>query len=136
MTWAGHASWIVRIGGLTVLTDPVWSRRILGTPARITPVGVRWEALPPVDAVLISHNHYDHLDAPTLHRSPGTPRSSSPCGLGRWSPAPPLHLCHRAGLVGIGRAGRGPLRLRALAPLVQAHAPGHLPVPVGRLGAR
>lgn len=37
VTWAGHASWVVRIGGLTVLTDPVWSRRILGTPARITP---------------------------------------------------------------------------------------------------
>jgi hypothetical protein len=40
VTWAGHASWVVRVGGLTVLTDPVWSRRIIGTPARITPVGV------------------------------------------------------------------------------------------------
>lgn len=63
LTWAGHASWVIRIGGLTVLTDPVWSRKILGTPARVTPVGVRWEDLPPVDAVVISHNHYDHLDA-------------------------------------------------------------------------
>lgn len=84
MTWAGHASWIVRIGGLTVLTDPVWSRRILGTPARITPVGVRWEALPPVDAVLISHNHYDHLDAPTLRRLPRDTPLLVPAGLGRW----------------------------------------------------
>ncbi|MFF9687606.1 MBL fold metallo-hydrolase [Streptomyces sp. NPDC014623] len=84
VTWAGHASWVIRIGGLTVLTDPVWSRRILGTPARITPVGVRWEELPPVDAVLISHNHYDHLDAPTLRRLPrGTPLLV-PAGLGRW----------------------------------------------------
>lgn len=85
-TWAGHASWVLRIGGLTVLTDPVWSRRIIGTPARMTPVGVRWEELPPVDAVVISHNHYDHLDAPTLKRLPGTPRSSSrpawPAGAG------------------------------------------------------
>lgn len=80
VTWAGHASWIVRIGGLTVLTDPVWSRRILGTPARITPVGVRWEELPTIDAVLVSHNHYDHLDAPTLRRLPRTPRCSSPPG--------------------------------------------------------
>ena len=84
VTWAGHASWIVRIGGLTVLTDPVWSRRILGTPARITPVGVRWEELPHVDAVVISHNHYDHLDAPTLRRLPRDTPLFVPAGLGRW----------------------------------------------------
>ncbi|MFI2779707.1 MBL fold metallo-hydrolase [Streptomyces sp. ALB3] len=84
VTWAGHASWVVRIGGLTVLTDPVWSRRILGTPARITPVGVRWEELPAVDAVLISHNHYDHLDAPTLRRLPRNTPLLVPAGLGRW----------------------------------------------------
>ncbi|GGZ16079.1 MBL fold metallo-hydrolase [Streptomyces nitrosporeus] len=84
VTWAGHASWIVRIGGLTVLTDPVWSRRILGTPARITPVGVPWHELPAVDAVLISHNHYDHLDAPTLRRLPRRTPLFVPAGLGRW----------------------------------------------------
>ncbi|KMS82606.1 MULTISPECIES: MBL fold metallo-hydrolase [Streptomyces] len=84
VTWAGHASWIVRIGGLTVLTDPVWSRRILGTPARITPVGVPWESLPRVDAVVISHNHYDHLDAPTLRRLPRETPVFAPAGLGRW----------------------------------------------------
>lgn len=84
VTWAGHASWIVRIGGLTVLTDPVWSRRILGTPARITPVGVPWEELPHIDAVLISHNHYDHLDAPTLRRLPRDTPLLVPAGLGRW----------------------------------------------------
>ncbi|KUN03616.1 hypothetical protein AQI95_23380 [Streptomyces yokosukanensis] len=84
VTWAGHASWIVRIGGLTVLTDPVWSDRILGTPARVTPVGVPWAALPPVDAVVISHNHYDHLDAPTLRRLPRDTPVFAPAGLGRW----------------------------------------------------
>ncbi|MGV9250067.1 MBL fold metallo-hydrolase [Streptomyces sp. NPDC003697] len=84
VTWAGHASWVVRIGGLTVLTDPVWSRRIIGTPARVTPVGVAWEALPPVDAVVISHNHYDHLDAPTLRRLPRDTPVFVPAGLGRW----------------------------------------------------
>ncbi|MBT2454331.1 MBL fold metallo-hydrolase [Streptomyces sp. ISL-86] len=83
-TWAGHASWVLRVGGLTVLTDPVWSRRILGTPARMTPVGVRWEDLPPVDAVVISHNHYDHLDAPTLKRLPRHTALLVPAGLGRW----------------------------------------------------
>jgi len=84
VTWAGHASWVVRIGGLTVLTDPVWSRRILGTPARITPVGVPWSSLPRVDAVVISHNHYDHLDAPTLRRLPRDTPVFVPAGLGRW----------------------------------------------------
>ncbi|MFC5719316.1 MBL fold metallo-hydrolase [Streptomyces gamaensis] len=85
VTWAGHASWVLRVGGLTVLTDPVWSRRILGTPARITPVGVRWEDLPPVDAVVISHNHYDHLDAPTLRRLPRDTPLFLPAGLGGWA---------------------------------------------------
>lgn len=84
VTWAGHASWVVRVGGLTVLTDPVWSRRILGTPARVTPVGVPWSALPRVDAVVISHNHYDHLDAPTLRRLPRDTPVLVPAGLARW----------------------------------------------------
>ncbi|MER5600974.1 MBL fold metallo-hydrolase [Streptomyces sp. NPDC002265] len=84
VTWAGHASWVLRVGGLTVLTDPVWSRRILGTPARITPVGVAWDALPRVDAVVISHNHYDHLDAPTLRRLPRDTPVFVPAGLAGW----------------------------------------------------
>ncbi|MFD3993985.1 MBL fold metallo-hydrolase [Streptomyces sp. NPDC058583] len=84
ITWAGHASWVLRVGGLTVLTDPVWSRRIFGTPARLTPVGVRWEDLPRVDAVVISHNHFDHLDAPTLKRLPRHTPVFVPAGLGRW----------------------------------------------------
>ncbi|WP_432013311.1 MBL fold metallo-hydrolase [Streptomyces cucumeris] len=84
LSWVGHATWVVRIGGLTVLTDPVWARRILGTPARVTPPGVRWEDLPPVDAVVISHNHYDHLDAPTLARLPRATPLFVPAGLARW----------------------------------------------------
>ncbi|WP_324787994.1 MBL fold metallo-hydrolase [Streptomyces sp. H51] len=84
VSWAGHASWVVRIGGLTVLTDPVWSRRILGTPARITPVGIPWSELSRVDAVVISHNHYDHLDAPTLRRLPRDTPVFVPAGLGGW----------------------------------------------------
>lgn len=84
VAWAGHASWVIRIGGLTVLTDPVWSRRILGTPPRITPPGVAWCTLPRVDAVVISHNHYDHLDAPTLARLPRDTPLFVPAGLARW----------------------------------------------------
>ncbi len=93
LTWAGHASWVVRIGGLTVLTDPVWSRRILGTPPRVTPPGVAWADLPPVDAVVISHNHYDHLDAPTLRRLPRRTHLFVPAGLGRW--------CRRRGFTSV-----------------------------------
>lgn len=84
VTWAGHASWVIRVGGLTVLTDPVWSRRIPGTPARVTPVGVPWQSLPRIDAVLISHNHFDHLDAPTLSRLPRQTPLFVPGGMARW----------------------------------------------------
>lgn len=84
VTWVGHASFVLRIGGKTVLTDPVWSRRIPAVRPRLTPPGVAWSALPPVDAVVISHNHYDHLDAPTLRWLPRHTRILAPVGLGRW----------------------------------------------------
>lgn len=84
VTWVGHASYVIQIGGLTVLTDPVWSRRIPGVPARLTPPGLDWAALPRVDAVVISHNHYDHLDGPTIRRLPRDTPILVPAGLGRW----------------------------------------------------
>jgi L-ascorbate metabolism protein UlaG (beta-lactamase superfamily) len=84
VTWVGHATFVVTIGGKTVLTDPVWSRRIPGVKPRLTPAGVDWADLPPVDAVVISHNHYDHLDAPTIRRLPRHTPVFAPGGLGRW----------------------------------------------------
>lgn len=84
VTWVGHASFVLRIGGLTVLTDPVWSRRIPAVPPRLTPPGLPWAALPRVDAVLISHNHYDHLDAPTIRRLPRETPLLVPANLARW----------------------------------------------------
>jgi L-ascorbate metabolism protein UlaG (beta-lactamase superfamily) len=84
LTWVGHATWVIRVGGLTVLTDPVWSRRILGTPPRITPAGVPFDALPRIDAVVVSHNHYDHLDVPTLKRLPPDTPLFVPAGLAAW----------------------------------------------------
>jgi L-ascorbate metabolism protein UlaG (beta-lactamase superfamily) len=84
VTWVGHASYVVRMAGVTVLTDPVWSAKIPGVPRRLTPAGVAWEDLPPVDAVVISHNHYDHLDAPTIRRLPRDTQVLVPANLGRW----------------------------------------------------
>ncbi|MEU6427485.1 MBL fold metallo-hydrolase [Microbispora sp. NPDC046973] len=84
VTWVGHATFVLQIGGLTVLTDPVWSRKIPGVRQRLTPPGVAWSDLPEVDAVVISHNHYDHLDAPTIRRLPRDTAVFVPAKLGGW----------------------------------------------------
>ena len=69
-TWLGHSTVLIEIDGLRVLTDPVWGpraspSRLLG-PKRFQPAPVRLRALPPIDAVLVSHDHYDHLDYPSI----------------------------------------------------------------------
>ncbi|MEV0532835.1 MBL fold metallo-hydrolase [Kitasatospora sp. NPDC050463] len=72
ITWYGHASALVEIEGTRVLLDPVWSDRCSPAahvgPKRLHPVPVELEELPQVDAVLISHDHYDHLDMATVRR--------------------------------------------------------------------
>jgi L-ascorbate metabolism protein UlaG (beta-lactamase superfamily) len=83
ITWVGHATFVLQVGGLTILTDPVWSG-IPGVPRRLTPPGVAWGDLPRVDAVVISHNHYDHLDATTIRRLPRDTPLFVPGALGRW----------------------------------------------------
>ena len=69
-TWLGHSTVLIEIDGLRVLTDPVWGPRAspsrLAGPKRFQPVPVRLRALPPIDVVLVSHDHYDHLDYPTI----------------------------------------------------------------------
>ncbi len=70
VTFVNHATVLIQIDSLNILTDPVWSDRIgpedaLGTPRHRT-VGVRVDDLPPIDVVLLSHDHYDHMDLPTL----------------------------------------------------------------------
>ncbi|HEX6927119.1 MAG TPA: MBL fold metallo-hydrolase [Longimicrobiaceae bacterium] len=69
-TWVGHSTFLLQVGPLNVLTDPVWSERAspfrAAGPKRFTPPGVPFEDLPPIDAVLLSHDHYDHLDDPTV----------------------------------------------------------------------
>jgi L-ascorbate metabolism protein UlaG (beta-lactamase superfamily) len=72
VTMVGHASMLVQVAGLNILTDPVWSDRVspfsFAGPKRVTPPGIRFEDLPEIDLVLVSHNHYDHLDIATLKR--------------------------------------------------------------------
>jgi len=70
VTWIGHATVLVQTQGLNILTDPIWSERAspfssVG-PKRVRAPGVRFEDLPKMDLVLVSHNHYDHMDLATL----------------------------------------------------------------------
>jgi L-ascorbate metabolism protein UlaG (beta-lactamase superfamily) len=68
LTWIGHATFVQRLGGKLIATDPIWSQAIQGFIRRRTPPGVALEEMPPVDVVTISHSHYDHLDLPTLRQ--------------------------------------------------------------------
>lgn len=66
LTWLGHASWLVQLDGLSLLIDPVLRDAINVVIHRNVPPGVPIDKLPPIAASLVSHNHYDHLDLPTL----------------------------------------------------------------------
>jgi L-ascorbate metabolism protein UlaG (beta-lactamase superfamily) len=71
-TFIGHSTFLVQIGGICVLTDPIWSKRCspvwFAGPRRVRPPGQRLDALPGVDLLLVTHNHYDHMDLRTLRR--------------------------------------------------------------------
>ena len=70
VSYVGHATVLVQVAGVNILTDPVWSERAsplsFAGPKRVREAGVAFERLPPIDIVLVSHNHYDHLDTATL----------------------------------------------------------------------
>lgn len=72
VTFINHATLLIQLPGLNILTDPVWSERVSPVswagPKRVRPPGLPFEKLPRIHAVLVSHNHYDHLDVPTLQR--------------------------------------------------------------------
>jgi L-ascorbate metabolism protein UlaG (beta-lactamase superfamily) len=89
-TFIGHATYLLQFAGLTVLTDPIFASRAgpfgLFGPKRVQPPALRLGELPRVDIMLLSHNHYDHLDLPSLrwlvqHRRP---LMVAPLGLGTW----------------------------------------------------
>lgn len=76
ITWIGHSTILIEVDGATILTDPVWGKRASPTtiagPKRFHEPPIALEELPKIDAVLISHDHYDHLDMPTIKRLAGT----------------------------------------------------------------
>jgi len=75
-TWLGHSTVLIEIDGLRVLTDPVWGPRAspsrLAGPKRFQPVPVALRKMPHIDLVVLSHDHYDHLDYPTVRELAGT----------------------------------------------------------------
>lgn len=83
-TWTGHASVIWRLGGRTILSDPVWSRRVAFVVKRLVPLPFPWDHVPRPDLVTLSHNHYDHMDVATLRRVRATTTVCVPRGVGPW----------------------------------------------------
>ena len=71
VSFIGHSSFLIQTEGVNLLLDPVWAERAgpfgIG-PKRVTPPGIALDELPPLDAILVSHNHYDHMDVATLSR--------------------------------------------------------------------
>lgn len=90
LTWLGHAAFLIRTGGKTIITDPYLTDyaspvTFMG-PRRYVPPGISLAKLPPVDVLIASHNHYDHLDARTIEALPAKERTLviAPLGLGRF----------------------------------------------------
>ncbi len=90
LTWIGHATLLIQLDGVNVLTDPHFSERAspfgFAGPRRLNPPGLAFESLPPIDVVVISHDHYDHLDRATVERLAAThkPLFLVPLGFKAW----------------------------------------------------
>jgi len=88
LTWIGHSTFLIQHRGRNILTDPIWGHcgpvRFLRKLRRTAAPGLAFERLPEVHDVLISHSHYDHLDAPTIGRLGSGPNYWVPGGLAGW----------------------------------------------------
>ncbi len=88
VTWVGHATMLIQYRGMSILTDPMFSDRAspvkFSGPERVNPPALSIEELPPIDLVVISHNHYDHLDSKSVKRLGGIPLWLVPLGLKKW----------------------------------------------------
>jgi L-ascorbate metabolism protein UlaG (beta-lactamase superfamily) len=89
VTFINHATVLIQTAGLNILTDPIWSKRASPVtwigPKRHRSPGLRFEDLPPIDVILLSHNHYDHFDGSTLTRLRDKHHPRFVCGLGNKS---------------------------------------------------
>ena len=83
LTWLGHASFLWQVSGVNVLVDPVFAGRIGWFYQRHLPPGLTPDQLPSIDLLLISHNHYDHLDFPSIEAVPRSATVVTTHGLGR-----------------------------------------------------
>jgi L-ascorbate metabolism protein UlaG (beta-lactamase superfamily) len=84
LAWVGHATFLMRLGGQVIATDPVFGDRISGVVPRRAPVGVELEDAPPIDVVTVSHNHRDHMDIDSLRRIGPSARYVVPIGNARF----------------------------------------------------
>ncbi|MCY9667050.1 MBL fold metallo-hydrolase [Paenibacillus alginolyticus] len=81
ITWIGHSTFLLQMAGLTIITDPVWADR-MGFARRLEAPGLTLDEIPPIDVVLLSHSHYDHLHVGSLRKLKGSPVALVPEGLG------------------------------------------------------
>lgn len=80
ITWVGHSTFLIQLEGLNIITDPVWSGQ-MAFQKRLAPPGIPIDDVPPIDVVLISHSHYDHLNINSLRKLAGTKQLLVPAGL-------------------------------------------------------
>src|SRR5438067_13584593 len=106
ITWLGHASFLVQLDGASLLIDPVFSDRIGGLIRRNVPAPLSAAELPRIDATLVTHNHYDHVDAPSVRGA--HPPALAGLGMSRLPPCKELDWWQAARLTGRGRPGSGP----------------------------
>jgi len=80
--WIGHATWAFRMGGVMTVIDPVWSTALSGVVKRLVPPGVPFADMPKIELVLVTHDHRDHMDLPTLAKLPEAATYIVPLGNG------------------------------------------------------
>jgi N-acyl-phosphatidylethanolamine-hydrolysing phospholipase D len=88
ITWIGHATFLIQVAGINILTDPIFSDRAspvsFAGPRRLLPPAISQEHLPPIQLTIISHNHYDHLDRMSVTKLGNRVKFLVPLGMSKW----------------------------------------------------